>query len=286
MPYSPAFSAPVREPDFFPAEPLLALEQVEATFYRDLYKAASPAALQAADLRHRSVGSGQVFLAPEADVLALNKVLALGLRSPVQEKDLDRIIQVYREAGVRRFFLQMSPAVLSPLLHQWLSDYGFRHHNNWTKLFRPLDEPVPIIKTNFRIERIGRAEAEAFGQMVAPAFDWPDRLAAALAGTVGRPGWQHYFAFEGDVPAATAACFMHEGYVYLGPAVTREAYRRRGAQRALIARRLQDAVAMGCHTAITDTAEERPDKPVPSYRNMRHMGFNPAYARPNYLFTF
>jgi hypothetical protein len=35
---------------------------------------------------------------------------------------------------------------------------------------------------------------------------------------------------------------------------------------------------------IAETAEEKPDKPVASYRNMRRMGFEIAYLRPNYIY--
>lgn len=276
----------VDTPGAFSPELLIALEQVEAAFCRELYDAAPPAATRALGLHHRPVGSGRAFFAPQADVLALNRALALGMGKTLEVTDLDRMIVAYREAGAQRFFLQMSPAAEPPALYQWLSDYGFRHYNNWMKLFRPLQAPLPDVETDLRIEHIGATEAAVFGQMVAPHFDWPEPMAAALAGTVGRGGWQHYFAFEGDMPVAAAAMFIHDGYAYLGPAVTQQSHRRRGAQSALIARRLRDAVAMGSHTAVTDTAEERPGRLVPSYRNMLRMGFLQAYTRPNYLFTF
>lgn len=271
-----------RLPDPFSPELLLALEEVEAAFCRDLYDAAPPGA----QLHHMGIGAGRAFFAPEADVLALNRAVAVGLRTPLEPGDLDRLIEAYREAGVPRFFVQVSPAAGPPALYRWLAERGFERYNNWTKLFRPLDDRVPEEETDLRIQRIDPTDAAPFGQMVAPHFDWPSPMDEALAGTVGRPGWRHYFAYDGDVPVAAAGLFTHGGYAYLGPAVTLETHRRRGAQSALIARRLRDAVQMDCHTALSDTAEERPDKPVPSYRNMRRLGFRIAYVRPNYLYTF
>ena len=61
--------------------------------------------------------------------------------------------------------------------------------------------------------------------------------------------------------------------------------RGRGAQGALMARRMRDAAEMGCKWVITETGEETPDLPNPSYRNMVRLGFKLAYFRQNYIFT-
>jgi hypothetical protein len=70
---------------------------------------------------------------------------------------------------------------------------------------------------------------------------------------------------------------------YLALAATKETHRRQGGQHALIARRIRDAAAQGCRTLVAESAEDRPDKPAPSFRNLRSLGFKLAYLRPNYL---
>ncbi len=71
---------------------------------------------------------------------------------------------------------------------------------------------------------------------------------------------------------------------YLGPAVTLESHRGRGAQSALIARRLREAAALGVDLVTVETAAETDERPVvQSYRNLRRLGFEEAYRRPNYL---
>ena len=57
----------------------------------------------------------------------------------------------------------------------------------------------------------------------------------------------------------------------------------RGAQSALIARRIRDAAAAGCDCLMVETAQEREDYPVPSYHNLLKFGFQVAYMRPNYI---
>jgi len=64
---------------------------------------------------------------------------------------------------------------------------------------------------------------------------------------------------------------------------TLPAFRRRGGQGAIMARRIRDAVQLGCRWVITETGEDLPDRPNPSYHNMLRAGFSLAYQRPNYL---
>jgi hypothetical protein len=51
----------------------------------------------------------------------------------------------------------------------------------------------------------------------------------------------------------------------------------------MIARRLEDARKMGCRIAIVETAEDRERRPAASYHNVRRLGFELLYARPNYV---
>jgi GNAT superfamily N-acetyltransferase len=72
-------------------------------------------------------------------------------------------------------------------------------------------------------------------------------------------------------------------HAWLGFGATLPAYRRHGAQNALLARRLGEAAARGARTAVTETGERLPDKPSDSYRNILRAGFHERYLRHNYL---
>jgi hypothetical protein len=48
---------------------------------------------------------------------------------------------------------------------------------------------------------------------------------------------------------------------------------------------MADAAAAGCRHLAVETAEEKPDKPNPSTRNLRRLGFAGLYLRPNYIWT-
>ena len=83
-------------------------------------------------------------------------------------------------------------------------------------------------------------------------------------------------AFDGKRPVTTAAFFAEDGWI--SPA---HFWRRVGGGRN---RRARDAAAQGCRWLTVETAEEKWEKPAPSYRNMVRAGFRVAYSRPNYLY--
>ncbi len=83
------------------------------------------------------------------------------------------------------------------------------------------------------------------------------------------------FVAEADgVMAATGILAMHEGVAVLAGASTRPAYRRRGAQLALLGARLHQAREDGCDVAMMCA---RPGSA--SHRNAERHGFRVAYTR-------
>ena len=111
----------------------------------------------------------------------------------------------------------------------------------------------------------------------------PPMLRPWLEALAGRPGWRLYLASDGDTPAAGAALYCRDGTAWLGVAATLPAYRGRGAQGALMARRIADAAAAGCRHIATETGEPVADEPNSSYDNMLRLGFRAIYSRANYI---
>lgn len=77
--------------------------------------------------------------------------------------------------------------------------------------------------------------------------------------------------------------FVRSGDAWLDFAATLPEYRGRGAQSALVVRRIRDASELGCRRLVVETAEEAPGKPANSLHNMLSFGFRTAYVRPNYV---
>ncbi|HWB45696.1 MAG TPA: GNAT family N-acetyltransferase, partial [Hyphomicrobiaceae bacterium] len=105
-----------------------------------------------------------------------------------------------------------------------------------------------------------------------------DTLWPQYARSVGKDGFFHYMAFDGDRPVAIAALCVFEGLGYLFAAATAENDRRRGAQQALIATRVQRAAQIGCSAVVSETLYMLEH----SYRNLQRAGFQDAYEKEVY----
>lgn len=257
-------------------------ERMESDYWRDWYDAA-PAEIRR---RYGTAAEGAegavLLLMPRVDMLMFNRVLGLGLEKPVTEAQLDGIVARYRAAGSPRYFVPLAPAAEPAEARDWLLARGLVRHNRWAKLERGVDS-VPEARTDARIEEIGPEHAAAFGRVLREGFGMDPGLDAWTAALVGRKDWRHYMAFDGAIPVGTASLYARGEWASLGFAATLPEARGRGVQSALIARRIEDARAMGCRFLSVETAEDKPDKPAPSFHNVTRLGFRVAYYRDNYL---
>ena len=78
---------------------------------------------------------------------------------------------------------------------------------------------------------------------------------------------------------------MQGGISWLGWAATLPAYRRKGAQLALFAHRVNEAIRMGCALVSAETRGETVEQANPSYHNLLRLGgFQLAYLHLHYRF--
>jgi GNAT superfamily N-acetyltransferase len=222
--------------------------------------------------------------AADFDVLAFNRIVGLGLAAPATPAQIDRLVAVAAEAGVRRLFVQLAPGHEPDGIADWLRARGGREHNRWVRHWRRAASP-PRVETALSVQPIGAAHSAEFAAVLVEGFGLPDGMRPWIAASVGRPGWRHYGAFDGTRLVATGALRPTGEIGWLGQAATRATHRGRGAQGALLARRIEDAAALGCEWVVVETAEDAPAHSAPSHRNVRRLGFTEAYRRPNYLIT-
>jgi GNAT superfamily N-acetyltransferase len=263
---------------------ILRLERMEALAWRSFHRAADDETVAGCGLRREELGSISASAASRVDVLAFNRVLGLGLKEPATEGDVDRVLEWYAAVGSRRFFVQLAPGAAPAELPAWLENRGLRSYNNWVKLARGVEE-TPEVTTDLRVERIGPEQGGEFATIAAQAFDWPDEVRPWIVRSVGRPGWHHYMAYDGSTPVATGSLYVEEGGGWLDFAATVAEHRGRGAQSALLARRIRDAADRGCSFLTVETAQDKPDRRAPSFHNTRRFGFRVAYLRANYIFA-
>ncbi|MDH3891021.1 MAG: GNAT family N-acetyltransferase [candidate division Zixibacteria bacterium] len=260
------------------------LERIEVAAWSDFHRAATVEVAVACGVDLLPIDNVCAAAASKVNVLAFNRVIGLGLRAPTSTSDLFALIAQYKQRGVPRFFIQACLPVVGPGLVASIEEAGLYHYNNWVKLYRAA-EPIPKFTSDLEVLQITTEHAEAFGQIVVDSFEWPQPLVPWVASSIGRPGWRHYIAFDGDTPVATAAAFFQEECAWIDFAATLPDYRGRGGQAALLAQRAIDATDLGCKWLVVETAEQTAEQSAPSYRNMVRYGFEVAYIRPNYLFT-
>jgi GNAT superfamily N-acetyltransferase len=105
------------------------------------------------------------------------------------------------------------------------------------------------------------------------AFD-PAAITRAMADMAATPGFVRYLARWDGALAGGGGVRLTAGIAQLCGAATLPAWRRRGVQGALLARRLLDARAAGCDLAVITT---QPGSP--SQHNVQRQGFALLYAR-------
>jgi len=195
---------------------------------------------------------------------------------------LDTIGSLYEQAHIKTYAVQIGNVFLPAELPAWLANHHFVSGQNWAKVTRSPDSSITV-PTSLRVEQISSDRAADFAHVIPLAFGMPPFLMPWMLALVGRTGWQHYVAYDGDIPAAAGALYIRDEIGWLGIGGTLPAYRNRGAQGAIMAARIRAASDAGCKWIITETGEDTPDNPNPSYHNMLRTGFKLAYLRANYI---
>ena len=260
------------------------LEWYEMTCWPTWYAAASRKLEMDLGLRLLDFHGAQVAISSRLDTILFNRVLGLGNEQPITEEGLDQIVQLYRGAGAPRCFIQVSPAAEPAELPVWLRARGFNPIEPWAKLKRGIHD-IPDAPTIARIDEISAEDpdaAAAFGYAVQSVFAYPVETAAWFTALVGRPGWRHYLAYDGGTTVGAAALFLHDDWASLEIGVVLPEARQRGVHSALIARRMRDAAAAGCHLLTMETSAESEGNRAQSFRNARRLGFEVAYFRQNW----
>lgn len=264
---------------------VVALETAEIAALADVYRGAGDDLAARAGLRVENLDGATLLAATRVDVLALNRVVGIGLDGRPGDGPLGTMLETMRRVGSPRFFIPVAPLDANRDLPPRLEALGIRHYNNWMRLSRTLADVPDMPVTDLRVRRARPDDAAVFGEIVATAFSYPPDIALLASRRLGHPNWTHYLALDNGTPVATAAMYVCGDAAWFGFAATAAAARRRGAQSALVARRLIDAAEAGCRWVSVETAEDTIDRDAPSFRNLRRLGFEVVYRRPNHLWV-
>jgi hypothetical protein len=200
----------------------------------------------------------------------MNRVHVCGAEGGLTSDGIARLIELFRAENVERFFVWLSPGPDMDAVRGWLEAHGLSRirRTGYPTLWRREQSPVSF-KTDLAVREVGVDEIVAARNQ----FDgtlWPGYLRSA-----GKDGFFHYMAFDGARPVAIAALCIFEDIGYLMAAATKESDRHRGAQQALIARRVARAEQAGCMIQVSETLYMLEH----SLRNLQRAGFAEAYEK-------
>lgn len=264
------------------ARPHSLLERAESDAWAEIQGSVSDVFRDRFGIRVHRIGGAIALVAPLTDMLALNRVWLPGSAPSLSQPALDEVIALFRESGSARFVIHWPSTALPEDSTDWFLERGFQMGHPMAKLRRQARLPVAYA-SDFQIIQIDDGGAERFGMIAALGNDLPPSMAPGFNSTVGMVGWRHYLAMENAQPVAAAVLRIGSDVAWCGFAGTLPTHRRRGAQSALLARRIHDAAAAGCAWVTCETMADTTERPSQSFRNMTRLGFDVAYMRSSFV---
>ncbi|MGI9257489.1 MAG: GNAT family N-acetyltransferase [Gammaproteobacteria bacterium] len=259
-------------------------EAVERAALSSLHDLCPPEAKRRLGLHSISVADVLVSVAEYDPSILLNRAVGLATTKTPSLATIETIAGIYREHGVRRFFLHVHPDELPAHGIRWLGEAGLEKARSWRQFHR-IAAPPADVSTDLRIEPIGYEYATDFAKIVCAAFDMTPAAEPLIAAAAHDDRWRLFMSFDGDKPAGAGGLFVHDDCGWLDFGATSPEFRRRGSQGAIMAARIQAALDAGCEHLFTETGEAVEGDPQHSYGNIERHGFEPAALRENWTFA-
>ena len=241
--------------------------------------------------------SGSPFVLPLDGGLALfgaprspmNKVIGFGFDG---ELDLEQLATIEERWAERGEPVRIELSILSdPVVVATLSERGYRLHGFENVLACRIAGARPAVPApQIAIETVGDDSFEEWFTIAIDSFASMDGSGSAAdpvlpreeleqlfretVGSQSVAGLTRYIARLDGEPAGEAALHMDEGLALLAGSGTVPHLRGRGVQKALVARRLDDARREGCDLAVVVTAPG-----TRSQENVMRRGFELLYTR-------
>lgn len=216
----------------------------------------------------------------------LNNIGGLGLDEPVTREQVDALVADHpgKMIVLSRF---AEPAEI----RDWLRAHGYMHPFSGTYHTYVSDpeagNPAKTPQTSLRIERLSADKGSDFTKVCTQVGLLSDlavfagveqqRIAPWLAGLAAQPDCYVYVAYDDEMPVATGVLFTLNQTAWLAFASTLPSHRGMGAQSAIIARRVQDALDMGCREIFVATGASVEDEAANAHHtsvsNLHQLGF-------------
>lgn len=255
-------------------------ELIELEAHRALYSSVPDSVKKALRFSMEEVNGVVCSVSSAEPSILINRCFVTDEKALEKISVIKTIKQLYSDAGVGEFFLHVPHATAKD--HANLEQAGMKKSRGWMKFKR---DTTPAVARNpdLSIRKIDAEYAEAFAKIVVPCFDLTEASIPLIASVVNHPDYHIYMGFDNDTPAATGGFFFRDGVAHCDFGATHSDFRGRGFQGALLAQRINDAIAMGAKNLYTATGEDVPGDPQHSYNNILRYGFKENYLRENWV---
>lgn len=192
-----------------------------------------------------------------------------------ERHELDNIIDFYAAAGVRPAVEVWQPDA-SEQLDDLLRAASFAPAAHGVTLHSAPSLSPELQVAGLEVREVDQGGHAAYVALLLEAYELPASATASrlmFAREHATAGLRCYLAMIDGVPAAAGALYLHAGTALFAGAATLPAFRRRGCQSALIARRLVDA------TADSDLVVTTASAGTASHNNLVRHGFTTTHRR-------
>lgn len=258
------------------------LEMVSQRFRREMWKSVVPEAVSESGVELERFGPVQATTFGDLPaILSLNQIQGAAEPGAIDSGHLAAAIEWMRQHEVHFCVPVAEARPGADAAHAWLGDRGYEQGTGWVKFVRDLSPPEFEVDPGIAIYELGSEEidGEALSAIVAEAMNLPAPAGTLFFSLPQRPDWRCYTAAlePGELVVSTASMMIDGDVVQLGPGNTVERARGHGCNLALLQRRLIDAAAMGCRTAVVELWDCEPDSLSSAGRNLLRAGFEMAY---------
>lgn len=255
-------------------------DRIEAEAWRAMYAAAPLGVIDAVGLCAREVAEGSLFLATHMPVGIFNRVIGLGGEQRPSDEDVEAVIETARRARATTLWVQaIAGSALASLLER--RGTALAPRRSWAKMLHV--GVTPTIESSLRIDAMAPDEAPEVARVLVAAHGLPPSLAPWFEALTRQPGFRAYAAYDRGRIVAGGMLHLGEHGAWIGFGGTLPSARGRGAQAALMARRIADARAQGRQAIASETFEPNAVESNPAFANMKRCGFEQVASRLNFV---
>jgi hypothetical protein len=197
-------------------------------------------------------GDATAFLVKNIPGPSFNTVKGLTGRD---EDDVEKIIEFYNEREIPVRF-ELTPAHVSPSLLRHLNQLGFYQLDFHTSLYQTMESEIQKRRfaPEISIRELRSDEFAIFADIYTKAFNMPESLTRGVAQNnkilTNHKHWTFYLASLNNRPAGIGVLFVKDRTASLAAAATLPSLRKNGVHRALISKRIEQALLEECDVIV------------------------------------